>query len=196
MSAEVAKILRFPTETTTPTITAPPAWSVTGDNDKPILVRGVTYVDQGSKSTSGRIAIDELYSDVVVIRPELSAALTLLARGIQDLEIAVRDVESNAIAADDAVQRFEGLLPDLFNCRSLGDGFGAILSGIINGLRNRKGEFLSQSQIVALLDIVVRLRTEPFIGYNDAVDEIIQMEDQGLAVEPAEFETLADWLDE
>ena len=47
------------------------------------------------------------------------------------------------ILADDAVQRFQGRLPELFNCRNLSDSFGAIVGAAINALNNRRGDPLS-----------------------------------------------------
>ena len=40
------------------------------------------------------------------------------------------------------------------------------------------------------------LRSQPFMPFDAALTEIMEIEDSGLAVEPEEFEVLADWLDE
>jgi hypothetical protein len=142
----------------------------------------------------GRIDIGDLYPEMLGIRPELTVALDLLAESLVDLDEA-----SNAgsdILADDAVQRFQGRLPELFNCRNLSDSFGAIIGAVINALNNRRGDPLSSPQIRTLRNATQSLRSEPFMPFDAAVTEIMAIEDSGLAVEPEEFEVLADWLDE
>src|SRR5688500_16915870 len=119
MSASLAKIIQFPT----------PGTGTAGDESASRVARAASrlrdsapgaVVDDkvvGESPSSGRIEIEDLYPEMVGVRPELNAATRLLARSIVDLNEAVEAARSgNEIVADDAVQRFQGALPELFNC--------------------------------------------------------------------------------
>jgi hypothetical protein len=141
--------------------------------------------------------IDDLYPATESVTPELGAALRLLARAIQYTDDAFEAIQNrNAIAADDAMQRLQAMMPELFNCRSLGDGYGAVINGILSSLENMHGAPLSQQQIQAIKQVLEKIRSEPFMKFDDAIEEMMKLELAGLVVEPEGLEYLADWLDE
>ena len=198
MSTKQAKIYQFPSGTGVSEENGPVGSSIGNETNFTRGGFGVVVDSPVLRNTStGRIAVEDLYPEMIAVRPELSGALRLLARSAQYLDEALdASTRGNAIIADDAVQRFQAVLPELFSCRALGDGFGAIVNAVINATSNQRGEFLSRLQTEQLKRSVLRLRSEPFIEFDEAVSEIMKMEDAGFSVEPREFDVLADWLDE
>jgi hypothetical protein len=147
--------------------------------------------------SSALIDIEDLYPNMGATRPQLNTALRLLAESLSELQTAGEAASRGAdISGDDAVQRFQAKLPELFNCRVLGDGFGAIINATIHAMNNRYGEPLSVAQVETLAGALRELRSRPFMDFDKAVTQIMAIEETGLQVEPAEFEVLADWLDE
>lgn len=151
----------------------------------------------GQKHPQQRITIDELYSESATLSPELTVALGLLAQGLTDLDEALKTIQDgNQIAADDATQRFQAILPELFNCRTLSDSFGAMINAVLSALENKRGMPLTEDQIRAVRLSLYRLRSEPFMRFDSAVEEIMKLEEAGLIVEPLGFDALSDWLDD
>lgn len=195
MSTEPARILPFRTATATQRHDEA-VWTVVTENDRIILSKS-PFVNLDRPAPTQRIAIDELYPGVPAIRPQLSTALRLLQEGLGQLNFATEALQNgDEIGADDAIQRFEATLPELFACRELGTSFGAIISAVTNALRNRHGEFLTQLQMTALRTVVNEVRDEPFMSFDLAVAAITKLEDAGFIVEPEAFDVIADWLDE
>ncbi len=144
-----------------------------------------------------RMSIDELYSVPEAITPELNLALRLLGNCLNDVDHALSAIRSgNQIVSDDAMQRVQALLPELFNARVLGDGFGAIINATLCSLENMHGVPFNEQQIQIIRQILERIRSEPFMNFSAAVEEIMKLENAGFVVEPVAFEYLADWLDE
>lgn len=144
-----------------------------------------------------RITTEELYSRFENVSPELNSAVRLLSRCLEYVDQALQaHRENDPIEADDATQRMQGLLPELFCCRSLGDGFGIVVNGLMCAFQNLAGIPLRREQIEKVRQILLSLRTEPFLRDEDAVKAITSLEDLGLRVEPAEFDYLTDLLDE
>ena len=90
----------------------------------------------------------------------------------------------------------QGLLPELFCCRSLGDGFGIVVNGLMCAFQNLAGIPLRRDQAEKVRQTLIKLRSEPFLRADDAVQTIDVLEEVGLVLEPAEFNYLADILDE
>jgi hypothetical protein len=194
MSTELARILPFRSATAAHR-QEEAVWTVITDNDRILSKTPVMNLERPAPTQ--RIGIDELYAGIPAIRPELATALRLLQDGLDHLNFAVEAVtNADQIGADDGIQRFEAMMPELLACRSLGNSFGAIINALINALRNRHGEFLTQPQMIALRTIMNETRDEPFMSFDRAVDAITKLEDAGFIVEPEAFEVIADWLDE
>ncbi len=90
----------------------------------------------------------------------------------------------------------QAVLPELFCCRSIGDGFAAIINAVFHGLKNSKSDAVSEKQIQQIRLVLQRIRIEPFIDFQRATEQILKLEDVGFTVEPEEFPALADLLDE
>lgn len=144
-----------------------------------------------------QISTDDLYTSFENVSTELSSAIRLLSHCLEHIDYAVEaQRKNNIIEADDAIQRLQGLLPELFCCRSLGDGFGLVVNAVICGFQNQAGNPLGRQQIEKLRQTIAKLRNEPFMRDDEALKTILVLEEVGFVVEPPEFEYLADVLDE
>lgn len=155
---------------------------------KMAVVRQVQVV----QVSSGRVepTPEELYGGVADIKV-LGRAIELLIEGCQRLELALSAARiGDAIAADDEVQQLGALLPELFCCRQLGDGFGTVINSLQIALSNQHGNPLTERQISAALRAVRRIRNAPYLTFDQAVDAVIEMEDSGLFVDPANLSEL------
>jgi len=127
----------------------------------------------------------------------LSTALQLLDEGMNYLNDSIGMFDDgDRLGSDDALQHFQALLPELFSCRELGDGFGAIVSSVFHSLKNLDGGPLSGKQLQTLRQIVRRISTEPYISFDEALDELEVLQDAGLEVQPPYFKFAADLLSE
>jgi len=139
------------------------------------------------------LSIDDLFGQL----PEmsvgtLSSALRLLDEAVSHSQIAVDVFDSDPITADDEMQRVQALLPELFCCRTIGDGFGALVNSIQYAPSNQKGLPLSGTQIAKLRGAFKKLRETPFISFEEAVDLAMAFEDSGLVIDPPALSDLAD----
>jgi hypothetical protein len=140
--------------------------------------------------------IDDLYREPSAIRPILGHALRGLAaakEAVQESLEALRRGE--LIASDDATQQLQALLPELFCCRELGDGFGAIINALNFSFQNARGIPLSEEQITLIGHTVERIRKEPFLPFDAAAELIGRLEDVGLVVDPPALAALGELLD-
>lgn len=96
------------------------------------------------------------------------------------------------MSADDAILHFTQLLPKLFCSRSLGDGFGIIVNSIMIAIENRKGDPLEPEQILAIKRCVEKLKRQPFLAAEEAIKEVISLEEKGLNTDLAELSFVAD----
>lgn len=149
------------------------------------------------QSRGGPVSIDDLYPSPNALSPDLANALRLLHASIARVNDAIEAEDAaDVIGVANECMRLQVLLPELFCCRSLGDGFGAVVNSIFHALRNAAGSPLNQVQLRALRRALEKLRAEPFMRFDTAVDVTMSLEDSGFTVEPEAFEYLADWLDE
>jgi hypothetical protein len=150
----------------------------------------------GEQTSQSYISTEDLYP-VREINPKFFAAVQLLAEGLAHISKSLRMFrDGDLISADDALQRFQALLPELFLCRDLGDGLGAMISSIYHAIRNMKSVPLNESQLSALRKAVKRIHTEPFIGFEESVEEIMLLEAAGFEVSPPHLKYAADLLNE
>lgn len=146
-------------------------------------------------NTYESISTKDLYPLSDDLNPVLARALLLLDEGKQYINEAINKfAEVDLLSSDDALQKFQVLLPELFCCRVLGDGFGAIVNSVYHALRNLDGVPLKPDQFQVILYIINRISTEPFIEFKEAVDEIMFLENVGLVVDPSHFKFAADML--
>jgi hypothetical protein len=141
----------------------------------------------------GRVSTDDLYPLRDALSDVIAKAFALLAEGRQRTERAAAALqEGDRIASDDEINRLQALLPELFCCRSIGDGFAAIIAAIHYGIKNMVGAPLNEQQLLAVGRLLRRVETEPFVNTDEVVNEIIFLEDTGLTVEPIAFAELSE----
>lgn len=146
-------------------------------------------------ASHGHIPTKDLYPLSSELKPALATAFRLLEEGTQNIKVAIDMLaEGDLLSSDDALQRFQALLPELFCCRDLGEGFGAIINAVFHSLRNLQGSPANNEQLQAVRNIISRILTEPFIEFDEAITEIISLENVGLVVEPEHFKFAADLL--
>jgi hypothetical protein len=139
------------------------------------------------------IPIDILYPATEANRHDLIQALRLLPQAITALENARDAVRSNdVLQSDHQVHAVQMLLPELFRCRTIGDGFGAIVNALEIAFVNQQGEPLVENQIMTVLRVLKELRSRPFMSFESTQQTIDELEKVGLRVDPV---TLGELLD-
>lgn len=153
---------------------------------------GIDEIDQPSvRMSSGAeitvaIEIDKLYPAQEATRPELIKALQFLAQATSALESArQRIVQNDLIGSDREMGKFQVLLPELFQCRQIGDGFGALINAIETAFINQRGKPLTGEQVSAVWRMIKELRAHPFITTDTAADRVEELAETGLLVDPA-----------
>lgn len=122
------------------------------------------------------LSVDDIYPDKAMIGSDLSTALRLLAEAAGLINDAIdRQRSGDRVQADDAMQQLQVLLPELFFCRSLGDGFGAVINSLFHGMRNLGGAPLSQEQMLAIRGALMTIRNEPFLRFENAIDQVREL---------------------
>lgn len=123
----------------------------------------------------------------------LSTAIQLLTEGVEYLRSAVDAFQNeDFMAADDRIQQFRALLPELFCCRTLGDGFGAVVNSLQIALVNHNGVPLELGQMRTVHQVTARVRQQPFLNFDQAVDLVAVLEETGLDVAPRALADLAE----
>ncbi len=153
-------------------------------------------VSQGFKREP--VSIDDVYySPELIGSPQLRNALSLLASALNQVDAALELLAEQAqIGADDAMQHFQVLLPELFACRKVGEGLGLVVSSLQNAISRLRGRAMDEPQIRVVRSCLVALRSEPFMTFDAAMDLVKRLERAGLNVDPPNFEILADLLSE
>jgi hypothetical protein len=123
----------------------------------------------------------DLYSEEFGRSALVIRAQTLLAKGQQFLSTALDYIrDDDAVRADYEITLFQGTIPELFCCNSIGEGFATIVLALRWALKNRRGDPLTSDQLVAVLNCVSRLNRELFIAYDTALDLVDDLEKAGL----------------
>jgi hypothetical protein len=132
------------------------------------------------------ISIDKLYYADEGSRPELIRALNLMADGIKALEQSKCTIQDgNLMLADQYLLGFQSLLPDLFKCRKIGDGFANIINAIHFAFVNRKGKPLSFEETNLVWRVMKELRNAPFLSFETSLEFVSQLKRKGLLVFPS-----------
>ena len=164
---------------------------------RPRIKRAGSDDDDFTVKARKSISIDDLYSEREALSIAFTTALSLLQEGVELAEEAKKHVrEDDLFSADDAIVRLHSLLPEMFACRDIGDGYGAIVGALMFSLENKGGDPLDERQVKALLRVMRKIRSFPFMGFDAAVDLIMLLDDAGFVTEPGEFKHYAAWLDE
>lgn len=135
----------------------------------------------------------EIYPGLAKTNSALLSAASLLDQAIAlQSEAQLFLEEGNAIAGDDSVQKIRALLPELFCCRTIGDGFGSVVNAMHYSFLNANGVPLVLPQVKALGKALRLIRRKPFLSIEDAVDAVLGLEETGLLVEPEGVGSIAD----
>jgi hypothetical protein len=147
------------------------------------------------KPAAREALIDDLYHGVTPGNQLLNRARQLL----QENERRIADArqllnEGDVLGADNEISLFQADLPELFCCRSLSEGFAAVVVALNHSLQNRRGAPLSSDQITAILNCVRRLNTDTFLSFDQSLDLVDDLERRELLTDLAEAEYLSDVL--
>src|ERR1035441_9568793 len=95
-----------------------------------------------------RLTQSELYPVRHAFRPEHLTALRLLTVAVGRSKRALEAiVVSDMLAADTEIQKVQVLLPELFCCRTLGDGFTTIVNAFMSAFEALAGDTPNSNQI-------------------------------------------------
>ena len=98
----------------------------------------------------------------------------------------------DVLGADLEITRLQSDLPELFCCKVLSDGLGAVILALHYALINREGAPLTVDQIFAVRRCIEILRNNPFLAFDESLDLIELLAGAELVVDPPEADTLSD----
>lgn len=128
--------------------------------------------------------LEGLYVSATDISTSLSSATILLKEGIDYLDAIIKLIDDEEmLGAHDTLMLFRRLLPELYCCRDLGEGFEEIVRSVNMAAENIGDGNLDREQAVAIRFILRILQREPFIKYDAALDRVIQLDQVGLVVD-------------
>jgi hypothetical protein len=149
-----------------------------------------------SLNSKDRMDTSTLYGDVYNNISYIPRVLALLQEGRELLASSSNSLKSgDEVSSDNDIQHFLALLPELFCCRSIGDGFASIINSIYNAIVNQSEiGLLSESQISTILSLVKQLQLEPFLEFDEVIDLIFLLDAVGLDIEPKHLNKLSEIL--
>jgi hypothetical protein len=158
----------------------------------------VVSIDSHEGFRRGTVPIEEIYhSPELIGSPYLRNALRSILIGMESVNNALELLAAgDRVGADDAMQHYQVLLPELFACRSIGEGFGLLVSSLQNASSRLHGQPMEERQVRAVRLALIALRSEPFMTFDAAIAHVSRLEQVDLNVHPPKFENLADLLSE
>lgn len=170
-------------------------------NDKPDATYSDSYTAEVNDGRDGLsrnkgIKTSVLYGDVYNNLSYIPRVLALLEESIELLQSSSNHLKlDDEISSDNDVQHFLALLPELFCCRSIGDGFAAITTAIYNSIINQcEIGVLSENQISKILLLIKRLQTEPFLELEESIDLILLLDEADLNIKPQHLNKISEIL--
>jgi hypothetical protein len=134
---------------------------------------------------------NELYPFSDVNDAVLFQALEMLGECVEVLESAQRiDPTTDYIGFDEQMMKARSSLRDLFDLRSIGDGFGSVVNAILWSLKNKDTETLNRKQLSIILESLKELKRKPLMHFDTAMSVVDQLEEADLVVEPPILDTL------
>lgn len=160
-----------------------------------IYTAEVTNKRERPSSIEG-IATSSLYGNVYNDVSFIPRVLALLGEGKELLISSSKYLsQGDEVSSDNDIQHFLALLPELFCCRSIGDGFASIITSIYNSVINQSEiGLLSGNQIAKVLLLIEKIQNEPFLELDEAIDLILLLDDAGLNVEPKHLNRITEIL--
>jgi hypothetical protein len=174
----------------------PDRWQAEAGNDRAAEpYRSRTDLADARQPTPFKdVEVRDLYPDVAPSSSVLAAAIPLLDEAANRLSQALALLERDPFDADDHVNAVNGLLPELFACRRLGEGFATVVNSLWIALRNRS-EPVNREQMVALLQAINALRSEPFLEFEKSLDFSDRLLAVGLPIFQRELDNIAELFD-
>ena len=146
---------------------------------------------------TGTMSMSDIYPAMEVASPELSSAMRVLPKAIEWADVANEALGAGElIRSDDAMIHLHSLVPELYCCRKLGDGFGAVVGAVWNSFDGQRGVPMDRSQIQSIRLALSGIQAQPNLTFERALDLISDLERAGLDIHPAGFEALAQLLNE
>lgn len=138
-----------------------------------------------SEPSEEMMTTDELYSGEEGANRGVKKALPLLCEAIKHSEKAIDDFDSNQpVGANNEMEHLRPLVAELFECRSIGEGYAGVTNALLFGMRNMQTEPFTKRHAQAARWALTELRDRPFMGYEEeALDLIIMLEEAGYTVE-------------
>jgi hypothetical protein len=96
----------------------------------------------------------------------------------------------NSADADRCVQRVQALLPRLFACRSISDGFGIVIVSLHFSFLNLRGQGLSRDQVLLVWRLLKELRQSPILAPDQGVERSELLESVGLRIDPPDIDDM------
>jgi hypothetical protein len=137
------------------------------------------------RSEHARLSQHDLYPARQAFSREHIAALRLLQLAIGRSQRSIN--AEDPMEADIEIQKIQMLLPELFCCRALGDGFGTIINALVYVFENANGMTFERSQIAILKRVFQGLRDKPFLSSTEADDTVELLESNGFNPHPSEL---------
>lgn len=140
---------------------------------------------QTQESQSKSFPTSRLYPVEEKRGAELENSIRLLSEALDLAQEALECYQDeNLFGSEDAMQRIHLILPELFCCRELGDGFGMVVIGLYHSYDSLEGEPFNKNQILEVKSLLKVLMDEPFLPTEEAIEKIIKLEESGLKVNP------------
>jgi hypothetical protein len=138
----------------------------------------------------------KLYSSEEKRGVELGNSIRLLTEALKFAKEALELYqEENIFGSEDSMQKIHLLLPELFCCRELGDGFGLIVMGLYHAHDSLDGEPFNEKQILEIKHLLRVLLDEPYLSTELALDRVLNLELVGLKVSPKRIDSQQETLD-
>ncbi len=145
-------------------------------------------VDEEGNLPNRRLTQSELYPVRQAFSREHITALRLLSLAIGRSQHAMQFItDENVLAADTEIQKLQVLLPELFCCRTLGDGFGMVVNALMSSFEGLGGDTPNATQVRSICKMLTVLRNKPFLSADEADEEVASLEAVGLSPYPAEL---------
>jgi hypothetical protein len=151
---------------------------------------------QRIQPSSEAFPTSRLYSSEEKRGVELGNSIRLLTEALRLAKEALELYqEENIFGSEDAMQKIHLLLPELFCCRELGDGFGLIVMGLYHAHDSLDGEPFNEKQIFEVKHLLRVLLDEPYLSTELALDRVLNLELVGLKVSPKRIDSQQETLD-
>lgn len=163
---------------------------------EPVKARA-RVTDSDKKQSFDEMDIDKLYPSKEILSPLFAAAIKLTEKAFKYSTEALESFKANdQITSDDSMTKLLALLPELFCCKEIGDGYGAIVLSLFHALKNNDGSFLNKDQLININYTLKRLNSEPLMTFESALELLNALEEADLSIESKEFDYLSEVLGE